>query len=201
MFTPLAKALGLRKPKPRAESDPLQRLALMGKCAGDRYYVDMTPASFDDCMRGCETEAFYEFYSMQRAVGYDAFQEDVATKLQACSGKELHAIALRQGFNSCRWVLCRIVAHRECDLATALHVYWASQPLHGRDSGKHVDGMAALDGGQRERALLLETIESRAQDGSFARTLPLPDVRCFLDGAISDYATAPWNRIPMLLRI
>lgn len=201
MLTRLEKSLGMERPDLAGEEERLCLLALKGKCAGDRYYFEMSRSTFDDCMKGDEEEALCRYYARQRAIGFEAFQAEVCDELAACSGAELHFIAQRQSFNGGKWFLMEIAGHPQCDLATALFIYWASQPQYLYDHYGSVE-RALEDHGDlwHPKALLIKRIEDRARNGEYLRTLAAPDLSCFLD-AEPNYADKPLDAIPQLLRI
>ncbi|MBE3026924.1 DUF4274 domain-containing protein [Janthinobacterium sp. BJB1] len=201
MLTKLAKALGLKQPNGSDAEQDILILALKGKCAGDSYYHDMSQSVFDSAMEGNEEDDFYHFYARQRAIGMQAFKKEVENDLSALSGCQLHAIVQHHNYDSGIWLLTQIIAHPNCEFATALCIYWANQP------GDHYARYETLDLACKDvnalshaHAVLLSKIECKTKLGTFAQTLPVPDVACFLDRK-PDYSVKPLINIPIELRV
>lgn len=197
----MEKALGLKLPnRSNAEADILI-LALKGKCAGDTYYHDMAQSAFDSAMEGDEEEDFYRFYARQREIGIQAFKKEVENDLLTLSGCQLHAIAQHQNYHKGIWLLKQVIAHPKCEFATAFGMYWANQPgdYYARyETLAHAcDDINALS---HANAVLLNVIEQKAKLGTFAQTLSVPDVACFLDRK-PDYSVKPMINIPVELRV
>lgn len=201
MLSKMEKALGLKLPnRSNAEADILI-LALKGKCAGDTYYHDMAQSAFDSAMEGDEEEDFYRFYARQREIGIQAFKKEVENDLLTLSGCQLHAIAQHQNYHKGIWLLKQVIAHPKCEFATAFGMYWANQPgdYYARyETLAHAcDDINALS---HANAVLLNVIEQKAKLGTFAQTLSVPDVACFLDRK-PDYSVKPMINIPVELRV
>jgi len=201
MLTKLAKALGLKQPAGSDAEQDILMLALKGKCAGDSYYHDMAQSVFDSAMEGDEEEDFYRFHARQRKIGIQAFKKEVENDLSTLSGAQLHAIAQHQNYHHGLWLLEQVIAHPNCEFATAFGIYWANQPgdYYARyDTLDHAcEDINALSHGN---ALLLNAIEQKTKLGTFAQTLPLPDVACFVDRK-PDYSVKPMINIPAELRV
>lgn len=201
MLTKLAKALGLGHSSGSGAEQDLAVLALKGKCAGDTYYHDMDQPTFDRAMKGDEREDLYRFYVRQRMIGIQLFKNEVARDLSTLSGAELHTIAQHHNYDSGTWFLTQIVAQARCELATALSIYWANQPTYFYEQHETLDLACQDTGGLfHARAELLNQIEHKARLDTFAQSLPIPDVGCFMDDQ-PDYSVKPFANIPVKLRV
>lgn len=205
MHTPLEKALGLQVTEASGDTDVLMRLALKGKIAGDAYYFEMDKSTFDDVMKGLEGEDFYQMYAQQRALGLEAFKDEVITELGACTGSDLHQIVQCHNYDSGEWLLMQVVNHPICEFATALTIYWANQPNYHYSEYENLEqAIQDTENFSRETALLLNQIEVRAKLGKFMRAIAAPDrndLGDFLDRKDFDYAKKPYSEIPVELRI
>lgn len=201
MLSKMEKALGLKQQTGSDAEAAILILALKGKCAGDTYYHDMAQSAFDSAMEGDEEEYFYRFYARQREIGIQAFKKEVENDLLTLSGCQLHAIAQHQNYHKGIWLLKQVIAHPKCEFATAFGMYWANQPgdYYARyETLAHAcDDINALS---HANAVLLNVIEQKAKLGTFAQTLPVPDVACFLDRK-PDYSVKPMINIPVELRV
>lgn len=201
MLSKMEKALGLKQQTGSDAEAAILILALKGKCAGDTYYHDMAQSAFDSAMEGDEEEYFYRFYARQREIGIQAFKKEVENDLLTLSGCQLHAIAQHQNYHKGIWLLKQVIAHPKCEFATAFGMYWANQPgdYYARyETLAHAcDDISALS---HANAVLLNVIEQKAKLGTFAQTLPVPDVACFLDRK-PDYSVKPMINIPVELRV
>ncbi|UQV44995.1 DUF4274 domain-containing protein [Janthinobacterium lividum] len=201
MLTKLAKALGLKQPNGSDAEQDIRILALKGKCAGDTYYHDMDQSVFDSAMEGDEEEDFYHFYARQRTIGIQAFKKEVQNDLSTLSGCQLHAIAQHQNYHNGIWLLTRIIAQAKCEFATALGIYWANQPSDHYARYETLDlACENTNALSHANAVLLNEIEHKTRLGTFAQTLPVPDVACFLDRQ-PDYSVKPLINIPVELRV
>ena len=205
MRTPLEKALGLQVTETSGNTDALMRLALKGKIAGDKYYFEMDKSTFDQVMKGDEGEDYYQMYVQQRALGLEAFQNEVITELGACLGEDLHQIVRRHNYDSGKWLLMQIVNHPKCEFATALTIYWANQPDYHYSKYESLEQASQdTESFSRGTALLLNQIEIKAKLGKFMRTITIPsrkELNDFLDRKTFDYAKKPLSKIPVELRI
>ncbi|NHQ86137.1 DUF4274 domain-containing protein [Iodobacter sp. HSC-16F04] len=205
MRTRLEKGLGLQVTETSAGINALMRLALKGKIAGDTYYLKMDKLAFDQAMKGDEGEDYYQMYVQQRALGLEAFQNEVITELGACLGTGLHQIVRCHNYDSGQWLLMQVVNHPKCEFATALTIYWANQPNYHYLKYENLE-QASQDTKNlsRETALLLNQIEVKAKLGKFMRSITVPDrndLSDFLDRKNFDYANKPFIEIPVELRI
>lgn len=201
MLTKLAKALGLQPPKVSHAEQDLLRLALKGKCAGDRYYYNMEQAVFDSAMEGDEEEDFYHFHVRQRSIGVEAFRQEVAEEIRTLSGDQLHTIVQHHNYDSGLWLLAQIVAHPACEFATALCIYWANQPCdYYARYGNFDRACEDVDALSHANGVLLKQIEHRTRLGTFAQALAVPDVSGFLD-CRPDYSVKPLSDMPVALRV
>ncbi|MFJ6328028.1 MULTISPECIES: DUF4274 domain-containing protein [unclassified Rhizobium] len=201
MVSKLAKALGLRQRSGAAAEQVLPTLILKCKCAGDTYYHDMDQSIFDNAMKGEEGEAFYRFYVRQRKIGIQAFKSEVVEDLAKLSGAALYAIIEQHNYDSGTWFLTQIVAHPQCEFATALVIYWANQPAYVYERYGTIDlACQDTDSFLHARAELLDQIERKTKQDAFAHNLPIPHVGCFLDGQ-PDYSTKPFANMPSKLRV
>lgn len=202
MLTKIGKALGLTQPNRTDAEQAFLTLALKGKCAGDTYYHDMSQSSFDSVMEGDEEEAFYHIYVRQREIGVQAFQDEVANELSSLSGKQLQAIVQYHNYNCGDWLFMQLIAQARCEFASAMCIYWANQPAYIYRKYQTLD-LACLDlkDPNYKTVQLLGQIEHRTQLGTFAQTLSIPSVECFLDGCQPDYCVKPFASIPVQLRV
>jgi Domain of unknown function (DUF4274) len=205
MRTRLEKALGLQVTETSGDTDALMRLALKGKIAGDAYYFEMDKSTFDSVMKGDEGEDFYQMYAQQRALGLEAFKNEVITELGDCLGSDLHQIVQFHNYDSGQWLLMQVVNHPKCEFATALTIYWANQPNYHYSKYENLEqAIQDTENFSRKTALLLNKIEVRAKLGKFMRTITIPDrndLSDFLDRKKFDYAKKPFTEIPIELRI
>jgi hypothetical protein len=183
--------------------DHLTQLAVKGTCAGDTYYFNLDQATFDRVMEGSEEEDFYRIHVRRRTLGVEAFKAETARELAALSGAQLDQLVRQNIHGHGAWLLMQILAHPQCEFATALRIYWALLPNYQHAQYDSLEAAIEQNKGSVTIQLLIQ-IEQQTRLGNFARTLPAPDrdtLNDLLEENPPDYAKDRYAKIPPELRI